>query len=489
MANPVANVIRFACLLISISAAAWTGCNRSGSPLEAEAGDASPSPPPNEPAPNEPAPNEPAPNKPESNTSDTSNAAPNVEVESFESKNAKPSIQTLSDPALLVERSIEWLESGDAVSAMAAARKAHSLAPEDPDVRFTLARCLAARQRFHEAVHVLDRLAADHPETSLPAMGQSAEWLVEMGQGDEAQRRYEALRQQLDAGSQSMVDRQLAMLFVRQGQRRKAAEVIRTLCRAGDVNLSELLLLLQVSYPLGEGLALSTTQEPLNNLGSAMSALGKRDWTAALEAVDRNNAAPEAIALRGRLIALQIGTASSKELEDWVSNDYPSVAELPDAKLAWAGHQLAIGQPKQAARACASVILADPTDHEAYQLFAQSLSALGRPDESERVAERARLIAQTQQIGKQVAAGEARAEQIATLSEILEQLGRPLEAIAWRAISASYQQAGGQLNREQALALFEELSQRRREWLDSGKTDASPETVLCGVDLSSLNEA
>ena len=383
-------------------------------------------------------------------------------------------------PQRLVEKAIQLLETGETESALKAAFQAKELAPNDPDVLFTFARGLAARSRFHEAVRTLDRLAAAHPETWLPAIGQTAEWLVEMGETDEAEQRYRKLRGEVDEASQSFVDRQLALMFLRQGQRPTAAKIFQSLCAAGDINLPELMMLLRISFPLSERMNLPENVDPITPLGRAQAAVGRGEWDKAQRDLDRSEQTDQVIAMRGRIYAQQ---QQPETLKQWAIRDYPDAATSPEANFAWGVYQLQIEDANQAATAFASVIIADPTDREAYQWLAKSLESLNRPNDADRITARAELIDQTQRIGKKLAEGSITADEIRELADLLDQLQRPLEALAWRAMRVSFEQSGGQIEAGQASKAYAEIERLRKELVRSGTTEPDKDFVLCGVDL------
>ncbi|MDG2224235.1 MAG: hypothetical protein P8L85_22830 [Rubripirellula sp.] len=383
-------------------------------------------------------------------------------------------------PQKLVEQAIELLEAGDSKSALNAAFQANELAPDDPNVLFTVARGLAARSRFHEAVRTLDRLAAAHPETWLPAIGQTAEWLVEMGDTDEAEQRYRKLRSEVDDASQPFVDRQLALMFLRQGRRPAAAKIYQSLCATGDIQLPELMLLLKVSFPLSDRMNLPENVEPITPLGRAQAAAGQGEWDKAQRDLDRGEQTDEVVAMRGRIYAQQ---KQQEKLKQWALRDYPNATANPEANFAWGVHQLQIENADQAATAFASVIVADQTDRDAYQLLAKSLGSLNRPNDADRIRARAELIDQTQKIGAKLAAGSVTAEEMNELANLLEQLHRPLEALAWRAMRVSYEQSSGQIQASQASKAYAEIERLREALLRSGTTEPDREFLLCGIEL------
>ncbi|MEE2938331.1 MAG: hypothetical protein VYA84_20270 [Planctomycetota bacterium] len=380
----------------------------------------------------------------------------------------------------LVEKAIELLQTGETESALKIAFQARELAPDDPNVLFTVARGLAARRRFHEAVRTLDRLAAAHPETWLPAIGQTAEWLVEMGETEEAEKRYRTLRSEVDDASQSFIDRQLALMFLRQGRRLDAAKIFQSLCASGDINLPELMTLLKISIPLSNQMNLPENVDPITPLGRAQAAAGRGEWDKAQRDLDRSEQTEEVVAMRGRIYAKQ---QQQEKLKQWALLEYPNTHPNPEASFAWGVYQLQIKEANRAAKALASVIIADPTNQDAYHWLAKSLVALNRSNDAARITARAELIDQTQKIGKKLAGGSVNADEMRKLADLLEQLQRPLEALAWRAMRVSFEQSGGQIDAAQAAKAYAEIERQRQECQQNGITEPDRAFILCGVDL------
>jgi hypothetical protein len=121
------------------------------------------------------------------------------------------------------------------------------VAPQDPQVVFLMARVLGSRQRFPEAIRMLDRLAESTPETRLPALGQTAEWMVLHGDWVGAEKRYRTLVEEVPGAV--MAHRELSLLLLRQGRRVEASRHLREMCRQGNIEETELRTLLRASLP------------------------------------------------------------------------------------------------------------------------------------------------------------------------------------------------------------------------------------------------
>ena len=82
------------------------------------------------------------------------------------------------------------LSQGKDAVAYDLARQAMRLVPDDPQIKFAYGMVLGNRKRYPEAIKLLDEVAEASPDARLPAMGQTAEWMVRYGKWDEAERRF-----------------------------------------------------------------------------------------------------------------------------------------------------------------------------------------------------------------------------------------------------------------------------------------------------------
>jgi ASPIC and UnbV/FG-GAP-like repeat len=104
-----------------------------------------------------------------------------------------------------------------------------------------------------------------------------------------------------------------------------------------------------------------------------------------------------------------------------------------DGWLALARHSIAMGQSHRAVAALIRVVEVDPTDEEAYRLLAVSLRKLGdrrRADAAERTSA---WIENTMHLAKRIRDDSHSAFYRQEMSTTLMRLGRPVEAMAWKA--------------------------------------------------------
>jgi tetratricopeptide (TPR) repeat protein len=413
------------------------------------------------------------------------------------------------DPVALRSDAQAALQAGDLETAGRAIRAAIVLAPDDPQTKYTLALVLGAEHRFPEAIRMLDKLAATSPEAELPALGQTAEWMVLHGMWEQAEVRF---RKVLGAVPDAiMAHRQLSRLLLRQGRRVEAAVHLRELCRLGNVEEVELRSLLSIACPL-PGDADREELEPISILARARAKASRQDWRGAADQLQSSHTRrAEEHALLGRCFAmlqdeqmLAQWAAESESLSEKGSDplrrgqetneiDSPPKGQTPfrigsppagdtaDAWFARARFESQQGRHQAAVEMLCQAIVQDPTDSEAYSSLASALREIGNQEQSQCAQQRAQWITTTRTLADEVSAsGQRDAKQLLALAESLDQLQRPFEADAWRAVCLAYGQQG--LSTQQVESLTQQIQDRRERLLQSDQGWPSAEFLLCGLD-------
>ncbi len=386
-----------------------------------------------------------------------------------------------ADPARLREASLAALESGDEDAAFRYARQAISLAPDDSQIIYLMALLLGERNRFPEAIRMLDQLAEAVPSTRIAALGQTADWMVVAGQWTEAENRYRTIMKEIPGAV--LVHRKLARLLIRQGRRSEAAEHLRQLCRAGDIEEIELRSLLTTSWPFA-GDALKEIFEPIGALGTARHEISQGNWSTATDELRRAKSnQPETSALLGRCYAQQQDYPALGQWAETAPESGRATADYWVAMGVFSAHQ---GDPKQAVNCLAKAVLRDPTDKQAYRLMSQLLKKLGAAQQAATAEERAEWIEQTQLLGKEMAESNVRdGMKMSKLIDLLQQLHRPLEALAWKTVLVGYGKANSRLSESDAQKLLDEIAGDRAAQMKSNETGPSRQFILCGVEIDS----
>ena len=386
------------------------------------------------------------------------------------------------DPLMLVDTASIALENGDIDEAFGDARQAYRIAPKHPEVAFLMARLLGERQRFHEAIEMLDRLSVSHPNMRLPILGQTATWMVQAGQWEDAETRFSEILEQVP--SAAIVHRNLVKLYTRQGRRSKAFKHAQLLCRMGDVNESELRTLLNrlCALPATNN---EQTPEPIGHLGDARAAISRGEWESALLHLEPASVEmPDAMALEAEaLLARSYATTENRALQEYLDSK-PNL-DHPDIWFARGVLAAKKNQHLDAIRFFANCIIADQTDCDAYLAMSRSLESVGMAEQARNVVVREKLVRRTQRLGE--SSGDTlKRESIAELAATLDQLQRPLEAIAWRGVSLAYAQSRGMMSETAIRSGLVEINEARSACLASNKESPDQEFLLCGIELEEL---
>lgn len=393
-----------------------------------------------------------------------------------------PKAPPAPDPAQLHREAFLALRADDLDTAFDLGRQAMRLAPDDPQVIFLMAMILGKRNRFPEAIMMLDELAETNEALRMPVLGQTAEWMVQFGQWSEAERRFRTL---LAAFPDSVpVHRNLAQLMIRRGRRIEAATHLASLCRLGDVNEEELRSMLMIVHPF-PGDAAKESFDPIGSLGNARSEIAAGDWSSARERLEASDPiSPEQSALLGRVY---IHLNDFDAAEAWTATVTDEVELHADAWFAKGVLAARRGDHSGAVRCFAETVLRDQTDGQAYTLMSQSLNELNLSDEAAAATRRSELINQTRTLGEKMSSSDERGEQeLSELIELLDQLHRPLEALAWRGVALADTQSASSVSESQARQILDEITADQAKVLNDNGGKATQAFILCGVDLDSL---
>jgi tetratricopeptide (TPR) repeat protein len=382
----------------------------------------------------------------------------------------------------LRNRALLALEAGDQDTAFALGRQAMRLAPENPQVVFLNAMILGQRNRFPEAIDMLDKLAANTPDIRLPALGQTADWMVRYGQWDQAEERYLAILNQVP--NAAIGHRNLAQLLTRQGRRIEAAKHLRFLCRLGDVTEEELRSLLSLVHPF-EGDVDNDLIDPIGALGSARNDIGQGAWQSARQRLESvRSIQPTESALLGRIEA-HLGDFEA--LQKWTVDPLNESDAHADAWFARGVHAAQQGEHPRAVLCFVETVIRDQTDHQAYWLMSQSLTAVDASEEAKQASSRAELIKQTQELGAAMALNQDQeAMQMTKLVDLLDQLQRPFESLAWRGMQLANAQSRASLSDAELEQSLADLVRDRTRRLNTNLDEATRQFIACGIDLEAM---
>ena len=339
----------------------------------------------------------------------------------------------------------QMLQGGQLVEAAKLLREQLLIDPEDVDVLFALANISAVSGDLKAGIEYLDLIPADNFEAGLPALGQSADWSAQLGNFDEAERRYkEILRLAPDA---AMARRRLGQLLNRQGRRHEAATHIRELCKLGDFRQDELHALVILSDAMSSELSADTNATtdytPIGPSGKARVLFTERRYAEAAETLRETIAeggVPTAvIAFYGRVLA---EAQDDEAFQTWLNglNDLKTISQFSEFWSAIAIHLAGRQQHEVAARAFLEALDRDPTDFRSMNRLYQMLTLLGKSTDADRWEKRWNSNRKVLLANNDIS--DSQTPNVEAMDEIASQLsglGRNLEAVLWKSLEAYHQ--------------------------------------------------
>lgn len=377
--------------------------------------------------------------------------------------------------------------------------------PNDVEAIFTLASVTYGSGDVDRAIELLGEIPADHAEAGLPALGQSADWCLEAGRFDDAERKYSMLLQRAPHAAQAR--RQLGYLLNRQGRRQEAAEQIRELCRQGNVREDELYSLVILLHPMYDPPAVTSSPAdtashdqrtnhgrlsdgtddqadrpywPIGPEAEARILLGDRRFREAADAlqefVEGESVRPSALALYGRAVA---EAQDEGRFHWWLSRADEQTQRYGDYWAAIGAFELGERRFDTAARALGEALDRDFTDYVSMGRLRQAMLTLGDHAVAERLGQRWYDTRKTNQASARISSGDSGKsdpEAIDELASMLVHLNRPLEAVLWKYIEGLY------LGVEQSQLM--RLNAERERLVNADSGFPTQQQRLCGMILS-----
>ncbi len=255
--------------------------------------------------------------------------------------------------------------------------------PGDVEVLFMLANLEAAGGNLSEAVSLLDAIPSNHPEAGIPALGQSAQWCMQLRRYAEAEQRYiELIRRIPDAAP---ARRQLAYLLNCQGRRHEAAVHVRELCKIGNVRQDELHSLIVLSHAIHDDPSESrgdsqdgVVYAPIGAAGIARKLFTDGKFAEAADEihdlVESGVAPPAVVALYGRAV---VESQDDERFRWWLTKTDEQTKEFADYWAALGTYLISQRRFQEATRALLEAADRDPTDLNSFGRLVQTFLTLG----------------------------------------------------------------------------------------------------------------
>ena len=382
---------------------------------------------------------------------------------------------------------IEWVEEqlrdGNLDAAATALRSLLLVDPNDVEVIFRLATLRATKGDLPQAIELLDGIPDDHLEAGLPALGQSADWCMQIGRYEEAERRYQRILELLPTASEA--NRKLAYLFNCQGRRHEAAAQIEQLCLRGDVRSDELHSLIHLSDAMYDDASIPQSSAsdvrylPIGAAAIARKLFMEEKYDEALstleELVRSGDAPPSIVAFYGRIAA---EAQDDRSFLEWLQATTVETRKFAEYWAAIGTFQMLQGKTEQAIRALLEAVDRDPTDLKSAGRLRSLFESLGKQEEATRWEERYVIIRRTLRENNKIADSQD-ADAMIALGNLLDSIGRRLEGALWRMLASHYKQSSPDLARQ--------LNQQINHLISSGKGGPSRADRLCGTQLEAFS--
>lgn len=301
--------------------------------------------------------------------------------------------------------------------------------PNDPVALFTLAQLHAASDDLETAIKTLRHPAIQESDGALPALGTTADWLVQLGRPEEAADCY---RQMLRVAPDAvMIHRRLADLMIRMGRPQLAQASLRQLCRSGDVRRPELAALISISQV--------DSSRPIGPVAKARQLAKEHDYQGAADQLASRPRTeyqtPDVEAFHTRMMAeLQ----QDKTVAERLAQGRVDQQAYSDYWAALGIHSLRRKDIDAAISAFSNAITIDPTDASSIQRLSQAYRTSGDIQLADQHHQQFRRVLKTIRLSNQIAESPSE-DTMQELADALDSLDRPLEAVLWRTIAASRQ--------------------------------------------------
>ena len=349
--------------------------------------------------------------------------------------------------------------------------------PTDAEVLFRMANAQASLGELAIAVELLEAIPEDHPQAGLAALGQAADWSMQLQRFDDAERLYRQVLAR--APEAAVVHRQLAFLYNRQGRRHEACVHLQQLCRLGNVQQDELHAMMVLGHAIFDDPNTTMPRKkayyPIGPAAEARMLYTASRYQEALAVLDpavrAGDATPSILAFYG---LLAVESQDDIRFQWWLARADASVQQYAEYWAAIGTHLLNQRRFSEAIRAFAESLNRDPTDIASMRRINQSLTAMGQQEAAEKWIDR--YVVQRDVTLASNAIGESNSaslESYRTVAEGLDKLNRPLEAMTWRLFEA--------FQRKASKNEVESLNQQRMKIAASDQAFPDEAERMCGI--------
>ncbi|TWU04281.1 FG-GAP-like repeat-containing protein [Stieleria varia] len=356
--------------------------------------------------------------------------------------------------------------------------------PEDAEVTLLMAKCEAQLGNALAAAGLLEDLRSPQSELLDEADWLSAQWLADAGELSAAQQRLQRILER--SGDTNRVHHRLASLLNNQGLRIQAASHLRALVRSGDTTEKELFAM----NTYGDSFIDESIPKPNYGdrlvpaqLADARQLRSDGELDRARELIERLSLSfPQSApihAFQGRIYS---DLHDDLSLQQWSQRTPAGIEEEPEywhALGAWMQRQ---ERHKESARCYIEAIRRDPTDRFSHLGLAQSLQQLGRIEQANCVTQRYLMLNEMANLIRNIGLRPGTPEELSRIAEILDQLNRPWESIAWQEVLLRTH-GSGDIDEQRLQARRNELANTTAASVNAFESDLADS---CGIAIDEL---
>ncbi|MEO9594181.1 tetratricopeptide repeat protein, partial [Rhodopirellula bahusiensis] len=275
-----------------------------------------------------------------------------------------------------VDRVQNLIQAGDFEAAGKVLHQHLVANPNDPVALFTLAQLHAASDDLETAIKTLRHPAIEESDAALPALGTTADWLVQLGRSEEAADCYRRMLQV--APDAVMIHRRLASLMIRTGRPPLAQASLRQLCRSGNIQRPELAALISISQ--------ADSDRPIGPVAEARRLAKQHDYQGAVDQLaarsETEYQTPDVSAFQTRMLA---ETQQDKMVAKRLVQGRVEQKAYSDYWAALGIHSLRRKDVETAITAFSNAIAIDPTDASSLQRLSQAYRTWGDVESADRL--------------------------------------------------------------------------------------------------------
>ncbi|MEC7678902.1 MAG: FG-GAP-like repeat-containing protein [Planctomycetota bacterium] len=355
----------------------------------------------------------------------------------------KEQIAKAKTPQERLQNARSFVTAGNPVAAEDELRPLLIATPNDPDVLLVWADIQATSGRKPQAIETLKLVKLENSEQKVTALWKASQWLISLTEFDEAEQQL-LLMLELP-GDKVRVLRSLSTILNNQGRRREAGIHLKSLAKTGEIQEKELISMVTLGNPfLDRSMAKPEFGDEMVPALLVMSRELKSqgDFAASVRLCKKlAETFPNSTQIQAFLGRIYADQQDSASLRDWLQ-------QVPDGIEIEAEYWHAIAtlmqlenQPREAIRCFLEAVLRDETDRPAYLSLAQLLNRLDRSEEAKRFLQRSESLAETSRIAKSLGLKRGTSEQLHRIADLMDQMQRPWESLAWRKIALKQQGA------------------------------------------------